>query len=166
MKLTNNTVNDTVHLSVWEMGRFDQYGRFFLFDQYQTWTSDEVQHPSKKYPHSILRHIHTKKYAKELAYQMDVPTLVIEFPEEMPDCGNFSWEDSQYNAFVLEQLQQGKDYNVAEVEYIDFLTEYYRLREERMAKPPEPISDDRFEIEQMLYAIQQRRAAFKLQGCE
>ena len=50
-----------------KIGYFDQAGRFYLNDEFETETSRAVRKPSRAWPLSIYKHCFTQKYFKSLS---------------------------------------------------------------------------------------------------
>lgn len=86
-------VHKGIHkVSVWDLGVFDMHGRYFLRDDFQTDSSMRIAHPSKRFNHSVLRHIKTKKYAKQLAEKFSVNVVEVEFHNNCPGVDTRPWE--------------------------------------------------------------------------
>lgn len=80
-------------VSVWDLGVFDMYGRFFLRKEFQTDSSMRIVHPSKKFRHSVLRHIGTKKYARQLAEKFSLDVVVeVDFSNNCRGVDTRPWE--------------------------------------------------------------------------
>lgn len=64
-------------ISTKQIGHWDKAGRFYINDEYHTDSSKHVRRPSRNWPYSEWKHVHTKKYAKQLAQHLGVDSVEI-----------------------------------------------------------------------------------------
>jgi len=67
----------TLTLTTKQIGAWDKGGRYTLHGDYVTESARYIRSPSRAWPYSIYKHVHTQKYAKQLALKLGVEQVII-----------------------------------------------------------------------------------------
>lgn len=72
----------------YKIGSFDSAGRYELYPEFETHTSQTIRTPSRSWPLSVWKHIKTKKYLKSLSEmitnELEEVILKNKLNEELP----------------------------------------------------------------------------------
>lgn len=66
MMLSEIIMTTLTDKQIYSIGFFDKGGRYYLKEEFETSSSRLVRTPSRHWPYSVFKHVHTQKYFESL----------------------------------------------------------------------------------------------------